>query len=285
VPRAVLLTLATDREQAEAIAAEAGGRLFVAMDNCPHQTVLVGERDAAERARAIAIRGGVIHGELPYDRAVHTPLFGKFSEDRRDVFAEIGIGEATTQVYSCTTAAPYPGGADRIRELFVEHWSHPVEFHRTIENLYADGARVFVECGPRGNMTGFIDDILRGRPYCTVPADLPRRPGTSQLNHLVAMVAAHDVQLDATYLYEHRRARLVDWETPHGDEADTARGQEVSLSVSWPMKPLSRDAVDRVLAPLPARNGADHLPPARPPLQPTPPEHAAAVAGHAVEAP
>src|SRR5262249_19358211 len=43
LPRAVLLTVAAERERVEELAREAGGRLFVAMDNCPHQAVLVGE--------------------------------------------------------------------------------------------------------------------------------------------------------------------------------------------------------------------------------------------------
>ncbi len=48
LPRAVLLAVAADRDRVEAIAREAGGDLYVAMDNCPHQAVLVGERAAAD---------------------------------------------------------------------------------------------------------------------------------------------------------------------------------------------------------------------------------------------
>ena len=55
----------------------------------------------------------------------------------------------------------------------VEHWTSPVRFRETIDALYEDGARVFVEVGPRGNMTAFIDDILRGRPHCAVASNVP----------------------------------------------------------------------------------------------------------------
>ena len=74
-----------------------------------------------------------------------------------------------------------------------------MRFRETIEALHDDGARVFVEVGPRGNMTSFMEDILRGRPSCAVAADLRRRSGTAQLNHLVGMLAVHDVELDLGY--------------------------------------------------------------------------------------
>jgi len=248
LPRAVLLTVAAERERVDAIAREAGGELFVAMDNCPHQVVLVGEPAAVDRARELADRDGLIHGELPYDRAVHTPLFGGYADELRDVFAGMTIGEASTPLYSCTTESRYPSEPDEVRELFVEHWTRPVEFTRTIEELYGQGARVFVEVGPRGNLTGFIDDILRGRPYCAVPADLQRRAGTTQLNHLVAMLAAHGVDLDVAYLYAHRDARQLESDGS-AEEVAQPRASSMALVMSWPRLRLPDDVLERIGSP------------------------------------
>ena len=60
VPRAVLLAVGADREKVEAIAREAGGPLYVAMDNCPHQAVLAWSAGATPqrgRWRSSAARG------------------------------------------------------------------------------------------------------------------------------------------------------------------------------------------------------------------------------------
>ena len=43
--------------------------------------------------------------------------------------------------------AATPRTPREIRELLVEHWTSPVRFRETIEALYDDGARVFVEAG------------------------------------------------------------------------------------------------------------------------------------------
>ncbi len=258
LPKAVLLAVAADRDRVEAIARETEGELFVAMDNCPHQAVLVGERTVIDRAREIANRDGLIYGELPYDRAVHTPLFGTYADELREVFADTVIGPATTALYSCTTESRYPEDPAAVRDLFVDHWTRPVEFRRTIEKLYDEGARVFIEAGPRGNMTGFIDDIFRGRPYCAVPADLQRRSGTTQLNHLVGMLTAHDVPLDLTYLYEHRKAKQVVWDDL-SDSAPPRRHADVPLALSWPQLRLSDDALDRLGGGAPTR--FENIPP------------------------
>ena len=277
VPAAVLLAIGADAETARRIAAEAGGELHLAMDNCPHQAVLVGEADAVARAREIAVGEGLMCEQLPYDRAVHTPLFAPFAEDLRATFAALPVRspDQGLELWSCTTAAPYPRDPEAIRELLVEHWTRPVRFRETIEALHEDGARIFVEVGPRGNMTSFMEDILRGRPACAVAADLRRRSGTTQLNHLVARLAVHDVELDLDYLFAERRARPVDW---RAGDAPGAAPNRVALSTSWPMLRLSEDALARVSdgagapggAANPSANGTPAAPPAvgEPALEP-----------------
>jgi len=245
VPAAVLLAIGADAAAARQIAEEAGGELYLAMDNCPHQAVLVGETAAAARAQEIAVGAGLMCEVLPYDRAVHTPLFAPFAEDLRATFAGLPVRTATTPLWSCTTAAPYPDDPEAIRELLVEHWTRPVRFRETIEALYEDGARMFVEVGPRGNMTSFMEDILRGRPACAVAADLPRRSGTTQLNHLAGRLAVHAVELDFDYLFARRRAKPIDWRQASEPDANTKR-MTVPLSTTWPMLRLSDEALERV---------------------------------------
>jgi acyl transferase domain-containing protein/phosphopantetheinyl transferase len=279
LPRAVLLALGTDAARASEIVAEAGGGLHLAMDNCPHQAVLVGEPEAAARAREIAVRDGLVCEELPYDRAVHTPMFAPFAEDLRAVFAGIPVGGAPEQLWSCTTAAPYPEDPAAIRELLVRHWTSPVRFGETVEALYEHGARVFVEVGPRGNMTSFIEDILRGRPHCAVACDGRRRSGVTQLNHVLGLLAVHDVDVDLGPLYEQRAANEIDWRAPPDAAGDDAP-LKVPLSTSWPMLRLSPEVIERVrsghAAPAPSPNG--QAAPPRPAPAPSLPLPSGAVA-------
>jgi acyl transferase domain-containing protein/phosphopantetheinyl transferase (holo-ACP synthase) len=271
---AVLLAVGADADAVRVIAEQAGGELFLAMDNCPHQAVLVGDADAVARARAIASGQGLMCEELPYDRAVHTPLFAPIAEDLRGIFSTLPVRGADTELWSCTSAAPYPDDPERIRELMVEHWTSPVLFRETIEALHDDGARVFLESGPRGNMTTFVQDILRGRDFCAVAADNRRRSGVTQLNHVAGMLAAHDVELDVGYLFEHRATEAVDWR--NAEPLAASFGPKIPLSTRWPMISLSNAAMTR-LADVGDNAPSNAAPPAAAPAA-TPPATPATVA-------
>jgi acyl transferase domain-containing protein/phosphopantetheinyl transferase (holo-ACP synthase) len=213
-PKAALLAIGAGRERVEEIAGAVGGELFVAMDNCLHQAVLAGRSADVDRALEIVRREGLIYEYLSFDRAYHTPQFASYAVHLGEVFAQLPIQAGTVPTYSCTSVDLYPGDPAAIRTLMVDHWVKPVEFRRTIERMYADGVRIFVEVGPRGNLTSFVDDILRGRPYLAVASNVQRRSGITQLNHLLASLAAHGVAFDPSYLYERRSPRPVDWEKP-----------------------------------------------------------------------
>ena len=122
----------------------------------------------------------------------------------RELFADVPFEPPHTPIYCCSTGRKFPDDPDAIRQLTVNHWVSPVEFARMIEAMYADGVRVFVEAGPRGNLSAFVDDILRGRPFVAIPANVARKSGTTQINHLVAQLAAHHVPFNLGHLFAGR---------------------------------------------------------------------------------
>ena len=122
----------------------------------------------------------------------------------RELFQNCRFRAPRRPVYSCTTARPFPDDPEAIRELAIAHWAEPVRFSELIRNLYDDGVRLFVESGPRGNLSAFAEDVLSGLPFVAMPANVPRRSGLTQLNHLLGALLSHHVPLDLGPLYEHR---------------------------------------------------------------------------------
>jgi malonyl CoA-acyl carrier protein transacylase len=186
----------------EAASAVAGGStVIVAMDNCPHQCVAVGPAGAIAAVESVLLARGLVCERLPFRRPYHTPLFEPWMGPFRELFAPVPFVTPHTPVYCCSTGERFPDGPDAIRELAVNHWVNPVEFARMIETMYADGVRIFVEAGPRGNLSAFVEDILRGKPFAAIPANVPRKSGPTQINHLVAQLAAHHVPLQIGHLF------------------------------------------------------------------------------------
>lgn len=184
----------------------------IAMDNCPHQCVAVGPTPEIAAIEAALGERGTICERLPFRRPYHTPLFEPWMKPFRDIFEEIPFEAGHTPAYCCSTGDRFPADSAAIRDLTVNHWVNPVEFTRMIETMYADGVRLFVEAGPRGNLSAFVEDILRGQPFAAIPANTTRKSGPTQINHLVAQLAAHHVPLNLGHLYAHRETHALHWE-------------------------------------------------------------------------
>jgi len=179
--------------------------LDLAMDNCPHQRVLCGSRDVLAQARErMAAEGAVIEG-LPFGRGYHTASFRPALAVLQSFFAALPLQAPAVELWSCASASPVPADLDEFRKLALEQWAMPVRFTETVERLWEEGVRIFVEAGPRGNLTGFVKDILRQRPHLAVACDGMHRPTVTQLLFALGQMAAHRVPMNLSPL---GRARI-----------------------------------------------------------------------------
>ena len=239
LPEAHLVAVAADRGRVEAICRAAGTNgTAVAMDNCPHQVVLAVPISEFERLVARLRAESILWEDLPFSRAYHTPDFEPVVAPIAEFFDGMKFNPPRVPIYSCASARPMPADLNSIRDLAVEQWTTTVAFRETIEAMHADGLRLFVDVGARGNLAGFVEDILRGKPSFAVAANLPRRSGLAQLNHLVASLFAHDVPLNPDFLYARRRPRAIDW-----NAAEPPARATVELALGFPEMRLSESLV------------------------------------------
>jgi acyl transferase domain-containing protein len=171
-------------------------QLYIAMDNCPHQVILVGMAAAIERAAKVLKQANIILQRLTIPRPYHTPLFHPYMAALTELGLQVQLQTPQIPLYSCSTAKRFSDDPEQIRQLAIDHWEQPVEFTRLIEQMYEDGARIFVEVGPRGNLTSFAEDTLRGRPVVTVTANRMGRSATLQIAHLVGELWVQGVPLN-----------------------------------------------------------------------------------------
>lgn len=186
--------------------------LFIGMDNCPHQVVLVGTSAAVALVEPELLANKLMHERLPFNRPYHTELFRPYLGPLKRMFDAIDFHPPRTTVYSCSTGAPFSADPAEIRELALNHWAMPVAFPKMIRAMHADGVRLFVEVGPRGNLTAFVHDILRNEQFLAVSASVQRRHGLTQLQHLLAQLAAQHVPLRLDPLFSERNVQTIDWD-------------------------------------------------------------------------
>jgi malonyl CoA-acyl carrier protein transacylase/phosphopantetheinyl transferase len=210
VPEGILLAVnSPDAALLAAVIEQSSGTLHLALDNCPHQAILCGTEESTKRASDKMRDAGAICEVLPFARAYHTPAFDPVSQRLYEVLQNVELTAPEIPAYSCVTAELYPADQEEMRKLAAEQWSRPVRFRETIERMYEAGIRSFVEVGPRGNLTAFVEDILRGRPHVAVASNIAGRSGMVQIQHLVAQLFASGVPMRLDEFYARREPRSI----------------------------------------------------------------------------
>src|SRR5262249_45467853 len=144
--------------------------------------------------------------------AFHSALVAPAREPLALALAEAGLRPPQRPVYSNVTAARYTEDPEAIRGTLVDHLTSRVRFREQVEAMYMAGARIFVEVGPKGILTGLVGQILRHQPHLAMPSDVPGRAGLLQLLHLVARLATHGVAVRPDPLFRGRVAAQIDME-------------------------------------------------------------------------
>jgi acyl transferase domain-containing protein/phosphopantetheinyl transferase len=257
IPEGDLLTVGgIDTAELAALTGEIGA-FEIAMENCPHQVIVCGQNGSVERLESALRARGALCARLPFRRAYHTPMFRPFAERVRALYSDFRIESPAIEIWSCAVAQRYPADPDLIRQLAADSWALPVRFDATVRAMHQAGAHIFIECGPRNNLSGFVDDILRGLPHLTLPSNVANRSGIVQLSHLLAQLAAHGRTPQLELLYERRRPQET---TGASGKADGQRSSEIKLPTG--LQPLRLRPERRAARPTPIAVAAE--PPKRP---------------------
>ncbi|MCZ7649054.1 MAG: SDR family NAD(P)-dependent oxidoreductase [Planctomycetota bacterium] len=210
----------------EAALAEIGlPDVTIANRNAPNQYVLSGPTARIEAAAEALAQRGLKSKRLAVAAAFHSPLVASaqapFAADlERHAFAP--GGPAAPAVFANATAEPYPAEAGAARAILARQLAEPVRFEETIGNLYAAGARIFLEVGPGARLTGLVREILGSSPHaaCAVDAGSGRRPGLGDLARALAQLAALGVPLN-----------LTRWDEPGAKLPEPAAGARLTVPI------------------------------------------------------
>ncbi len=190
--------------------------------NAPEQTVIAGSKEAIASALSALAVAGFSAKTIPVACAFHSPIVAGASASFARTLAALDVHAPAIPVYANATAAPYPSGAEEIRDLLSRQLALPVRFADEIERMYADGARVFVEAGPGGVLTDLVGRILKGRPHVAVRCDKSGVQGIEGLLTALAELAVAGVAVDSSALFEGRDARTFDLASPPARKAPKA---------------------------------------------------------------
>ncbi len=202
-------TMAAVQADAETITKALAGMegITLANHNSPRQTVISGANDAVRAAITKLEAAGLTARLIPVACAFHSPLMEPARSRFAEVLARQTFARPSAQVFSNTLGGPYPEEPREIAALLASHLVRPVKFVDEIRAMYEQGARVFVEVGPKGVLTGLARQILEGKAARFIQIDSDRSSpwaGLVQLLHTLAQLAVEGVAVEAAQLLRGR---------------------------------------------------------------------------------
>lgn len=185
--------IATGTKAVEEILAEVDGYVIAANKNCSTQTVIAGASAAVEEASERFKAAGITVYPLPVSHAFHSSIVAPASEPLRGVLTKLGLSAPRRPITTNVTGEYYPtgdGAVEQIIDLLARQISGAVEWTSQMERMYADGARVFMECGPKRALSGFTVSILKRRPHRALYTNHPKRGGVASFRDALAGLVA-----------------------------------------------------------------------------------------------
>ncbi|HEX4906302.1 MAG TPA: ACP S-malonyltransferase [Acidimicrobiales bacterium] len=200
-PGTMSAILGLDDDDCDAACRRADGDVWVANFNAPGQVVIAGSHDGVSAAGAIAKEMGAKKVmALPVGGAFHTPYMGQARDELRKAIAEATLREPDVPVVANIDARLHTDPEDWGGILSAQLCS-PVRWRQSMQRLFDDGCRTFIELGTGAVLTGMAKRIVPDAKAFSVstPDDLDK------LLEVLAGENPHPKALDGEHLYMSER--------------------------------------------------------------------------------
>ena len=171
------------------------GYVIAANKNSPKMTVIAGETKPVEEAISIFESEGFPSAVLATSHAFHSRIVAPANEPLKRFLNSLEINWPQIPLTSNVDGGWYPdtstGGSakDAILTKLAPQMASAVEWTKQIETMYAGGARLFVEVGPKRALTVFSSQILEEKPHLAVMSNHPKQGGIASILQAMGMLA------------------------------------------------------------------------------------------------
>ena len=135
--------------------------------NCPGQLVISGNIDAVNEACVKLKEAGARRAlPLPVGGAFHSPLMQPAKDELEAAIASTTFNTPKCAVYQNVDAKAH-SDAEEIKANLIAQLTASVRWTQEVQNMIAEGATDFTECGPGKVLQGMIGKIAKGNTAIT----------------------------------------------------------------------------------------------------------------------
>ncbi|WP_210490695.1 ACP S-malonyltransferase [Rufibacter aurantiacus] len=158
-PSTMAAILGLEDEKVEQICAEVNDVVVAANYNCPGQLVIsgtiAGVEEACERLKAAGAKRALV---LPVGGAFHSPLMKSAEAELEKAILNTEFKQGICPVYQNVDAKPHTDPQE-IQQNLIKQLTAPVRWTQSVQQMIADGATIFIECGPGKVLQGLVKKI------------------------------------------------------------------------------------------------------------------------------
>lgn len=158
-PSSMAAVLGLEDTRVEEICAGVNGVVVAANYNCPGQLVISGTTEAVTNAcEELKAAGAKRALMLPVGGAFHSPLMEPARAELEAAISQTEFLQPRCPVYQNVSACAVIN-PDTIKQNLILQLTAPVHWTQSVQQMYADGARVFIETGPGKVLQGLVKKI------------------------------------------------------------------------------------------------------------------------------
>ncbi|MDR0332904.1 MAG: acyltransferase domain-containing protein [Dysgonamonadaceae bacterium] len=187
--------------------------LWIANYNAPKQLIIAGTAQSIQSFMQKATEKRIICREINIEYAFHSPLLNDAEKLFEEALQGFDFEKPAIPVWSNETAKVYPQEAENIKTHLAKHLVAPIKFMQQIENMYNDGARIFIETGPGRVALGLVESTL-GKQAVTIQTDNKSAEGVSFLIKALAQYLSLGKEFHIEKLFEGRKVSLHNIDEP-----------------------------------------------------------------------
>lgn len=129
--------------------------------NCPGQLVISGDKEGIEEAcEKLKAAGAKRALPLKVGGAFHSPLMQPAKDELQKAIEATTVNTPQCPVYQNVDGKPYTDAA-KIKANLIAQLTSSVRWTTTVQNMIADGATDFTECGPGKALQGMVGRISK----------------------------------------------------------------------------------------------------------------------------
>ncbi|WP_343692275.1 SDR family NAD(P)-dependent oxidoreductase [Chitinophaga sp.] len=190
-----------------------GTGVYPVNHNSPTQWALAGKTADIEALMVRLREAKITFKQMEVACAFHSPVIAGAKALYAQAIKDVDFSALSIPVWSNTTAQLYPEQPEEIRARLAEHIVQPVLFAEEIAQMYAAGARVFIEAGPGKVLSNLAKSTLGKETIVLHTEDNAPSAITHLLNTLAKYISTGRT-IDWEQLFAGRDAKVLQLDNP-----------------------------------------------------------------------